>query len=96
MGRQNRQRSTCCRNKGSSKAYAVDSFTTSLKLQKGIRELLDTTVMACAPCIKASLCARAFETHYPRLTLTSATELDWQEGEQAILSVLVSHRNHRM
>lgn len=40
----------------------------------------------------ASLCARAFEMHYPRLILSSATEPEWQEGEQAILSVLTTLR----
>ncbi|KAG2346950.1 hypothetical protein BDR05DRAFT_981474 [Suillus weaverae] len=54
--------------------------------------LLDTTVLACASCIRASLCARAFEVHYPRLTLSSAIEPEWQEGEQAILSVLTTLR----
>ncbi|KAG2060065.1 hypothetical protein BDR06DRAFT_927426 [Suillus hirtellus] len=58
--------------------------------------LLDTTVLACASCIRASLCARAFEMHYPRLTLTSTIEPGWQEGEHAILSVLVCQRNRQM
>ncbi|KAG2144125.1 uncharacterized protein EDB93DRAFT_1153744 [Suillus bovinus] len=54
--------------------------------------LLDTTVLACASCIRASLCARAFEKQYPRLTVSSTIEPDWQEGEQAIMSVLTTLR----
>lgn len=71
-------------------------FRKLIDLQKIIRVLLETAVTACASCIRASLCARAFETHYPRLTVTSAIELDWKKGEQAILSVLVSQGSHVM
>ncbi|OJA10621.1 hypothetical protein AZE42_05700 [Rhizopogon vesiculosus] len=60
--------------------------------KKIIRLLLETAVAVCASCIRASLCARAFETHYPRLTVASAIELDWEEGEQAISSVLATLR----
>ncbi|KAJ8587360.1 hypothetical protein M405DRAFT_821730 [Rhizopogon salebrosus TDB-379] len=64
----------------------------AVEAKKIIRILLETAVTACASCIRASLCARAFETHYPRLTVTSAIELDWKKGEQAILSVLAALR----
>ncbi|KAG2108648.1 uncharacterized protein F5147DRAFT_694144 [Suillus discolor] len=56
--------------------------------RKLITSLLDATVLACASCIRASLCARAFEVYYPRLTLTSAIEPEWQDGENAIQSIL--------
>lgn len=67
--------------------FKTGSEENAAEAQKIIRVLLDTTVLSCASCIRASLCARAFETHYPRLTLSSAIEPGWQEGEQAILSV---------
>lgn len=71
-------------------------FCKLIDLQRILRVLLEMTVTTCAPCIRSSLCARAFETHYPRRTVASAVEPDWKEGEQAILSVLVSHRSYRM
>ncbi|KAG1867284.1 hypothetical protein DFJ58DRAFT_130308 [Suillus subalutaceus] len=82
---------------GMSEAFYTWIFKTGseaniAEARKIIRLLLDTTVLACAPCIRASLCARAFEMHYPRLTLSSAIEPEWQEGEQAILSVLTTLR----
>ncbi|KAG1732720.1 hypothetical protein EDB19DRAFT_1929155 [Suillus lakei] len=67
--------------------FKTGSEENAAEAQKIIRVLLDTAVLSCASCIRASLCARAFETHYPRLTLSSAIEPGWQEGEQAILSV---------
>ncbi|KAG2140642.1 hypothetical protein DEU56DRAFT_797911 [Suillus clintonianus] len=72
--------------------FKTGSEENAAEAKKIIRVLLDTTVLACASCIRASLCARAFETHYPRLTLSSAIEPEWQEGEQAILSVLTTLR----
>ncbi|KAG1906214.1 uncharacterized protein F5891DRAFT_1004589 [Suillus fuscotomentosus] len=68
------------------------SEANAAEARKLITLLLDTTVLACASCIRASLCARAFEMHYPRLTLTSAIEPEWQEGEHAILSILTTLR----
>ncbi|KAG1722636.1 uncharacterized protein EDB91DRAFT_203183 [Suillus paluster] len=68
------------------------SEANAAEAKTSIRVLLDTTVSACVSCIRASLCARAFETRYPRLTLSSTIEPDWQQGEQAILSVLTTFR----
>lgn len=72
--------------------FKTGSESNVAEARNSIRLLLDTTVLACASCIRASLCARAFEMHYPRLTLSSAIEPEWQEGEQAILSVLTALR----
>lgn len=72
--------------------FKTGSESNVAEARNTIRLLLDTTVLACASCIRASLCARAFEMHYPRLTLSSAIEPEWQEGEQAILSVLTALR----
>lgn len=82
---------------GMSEAFYKWIFETSsesnvAEAREIIRLLLDTTVLACASCIRASLCARAFEMYYPRLTLSSAIEPEWQEGEQAMLSVLTTLR----
>ncbi|KAG1797705.1 uncharacterized protein HD556DRAFT_1440655 [Suillus plorans] len=68
------------------------SEANAAEARKLITLLLDTTVLACASCIRASLCARAFEMHYPRLTLTSTIEPGWQEGEHAIRSILTTLR----
>jgi hypothetical protein len=72
--------------------FKTGSEANVTEAMKMIRLLLDTTVLACASCIRASLCARAFEMHYPRLTLSSAIEPEWQEGERAILSVMTTLR----
>lgn len=72
--------------------FKTCSEADAAEARKFIRLLLDTTIIACASCIRASLCARAFEMHYPRLTLSSAIEPEWQEGELAIRSVLTTLR----
>lgn len=72
--------------------FKTCSEADAAKARTFIRLLLDTTIIACASCIRASLCARAFEMHYPRLTLSSAIEPEWQEGELAIRSVLTTLR----
>lgn len=90
-------RSLLARVSGMSEAFYKWIFKTGseanvVEAREIIRLLLDTSVLACASCIRASLCARAFEMYYPRLTLSSAIEPEWQEGEQAMLNVSTTLR----
>ena len=62
-------------------------------LQSILRGLLGTTVVACAPSIQASLSAREFERVFPKLTVKSAIEEGWVNGENVMVDVQVCAGN---
>ncbi|KAH7882477.1 hypothetical protein F5I97DRAFT_1931647 [Phlebopus sp. FC_14] len=57
------------------------------KVKTLLRELLDTTVTAYAFSIRASLSARAFESHFSRFIVRSAAEEGWEDGTKAMSNV---------
>lgn len=74
-----------------SRSFHVSLFT-ELQLiffQSLLRELLDTTVVSCAPSIQASLSIRAAERYLPRFFVKYSVKEGWQDGEGAMLEVQV-------
>ncbi|KAL4073520.1 hypothetical protein J3A83DRAFT_4158561 [Scleroderma citrinum] len=57
------------------------------EMKRILRDLLDTTVVAYASLIQASLSAREFECIFPKLTVKSAIEEGWANGENAMANV---------
>ncbi|TFK41716.1 hypothetical protein BDQ12DRAFT_678392 [Crucibulum laeve] len=53
--------------------------------------LLDATITACARCIHSSVAQRTFEKCFPRLTVRSAVEAGWEEGDSAMSQAIEAY-----
>lgn len=54
-----------------------------------LKSLLDCTIDSSANTIHSSLAQRTFELYFPRLTIRSALETDWEDGHEAIQDATV-------
>ncbi|KAI9568090.1 hypothetical protein HD554DRAFT_816496 [Boletus coccyginus] len=68
-------------------ASGVTDATGLQDIKSLLRELLDTTIISCAPSIQASLAARAAEIYFPRFFVPSSAKEGWQDGEGAMFQV---------
>lgn len=67
------------------------AFVTTLDIgyQELLKSLLDCTIDLSANTIHSSLAQRTFELYFPRLTIRSALETDWEDGHKAIRDAIV-------
>lgn len=68
-------------------ATASASADDLVTMKSTLRGLLGTTVVACASSVQASLSAREFERVFPKLTVKSAIEEGWVNGENVMADV---------
>ncbi|KAI6142861.1 hypothetical protein BKA82DRAFT_530127 [Pisolithus tinctorius] len=57
------------------------------QMKKSLRDLLDTTVVACVSSIQASLSVREFERLFPRLIVKSALQKGWEDGQRVMTEI---------
>ncbi|KAG5636248.1 hypothetical protein H0H81_008651 [Sphagnurus paluster] len=56
-----------------------------------LKTLLDTAIVACEHCIKASLAQRSFESLLPKFRIRSSIEPGWEEGEEVIRNATLAN-----
>jgi hypothetical protein len=67
------------------------SYTNYTSQQSILRSVLDCVVTVCAHCLQTSLTQRCFELYFPRLTIRSSMEPDWEKGHEAVFDAIVGN-----